>query len=82
VTRFHVKGFNDRGSTTTPFDMVLRNGMSRHHICIEALRRSPRTASRATNLIAELEDLITKASAYARAHFEDQPEIANWTWSR
>ncbi|MGI8476070.1 MAG: phosphoketolase, partial [Thermomicrobiales bacterium] len=80
VARFHVKGFNEQGSTTTPFDMVLLNGMSRHHICIEALRRAPRVGSRATNLISELETMIAKASAYARAHFEDQPEIENWRW--
>src|SRR3989454_542089 len=37
--RFHVRGFNEQGTTTTPFDMVVLNGMSRYHLCIEALRR-------------------------------------------
>jgi xylulose-5-phosphate/fructose-6-phosphate phosphoketolase len=81
VTRFHVKGFTEQGTTTTPFDMVLLNGMSRYHIAIEALRRSPRVSARAASLISELENLIAKASAYARTHFEDQPEISNWTWT-
>ena len=36
---FHVRGFNEQGTTTTPFDMVVLNGMSRYHLCIEALRR-------------------------------------------
>ena len=81
VTRFHVKGFIEEGATTTPFDMVLLNGMSRHHICIEALRRAQRVGSRAVGLITELENLILKASAYARTHFEDQPEISDWTWA-
>ena len=38
--RFHVRGFNEQGTTTTPFDMVVLNEMSRYHLCIEALRRS------------------------------------------
>ena len=36
-TRFHVRGFNEQGTTTTPFDMVVLNGMSRYHLCLEAL---------------------------------------------
>ena len=35
--RFHVRGFNEQGTTTTPFDMVVLNGMSRYHLAIEAL---------------------------------------------
>jgi xylulose-5-phosphate/fructose-6-phosphate phosphoketolase len=81
VDRFHVRGFIEQGTTTTPFDMVLLNGMSRYHLCIEALRRAPRVAAQAGGLITELENLIARASAYAREHFEDQPEIENWTWS-
>ena len=38
--RFHVRGFIEEGTTTTPFDMVVRNKMSRFHLCMEALRRS------------------------------------------
>src|SRR5579872_6925097 len=33
--RFHVRGFIDEGTTTTPFDMVVRNEMSRFHLCME-----------------------------------------------
>ena len=45
--RFHVHGFNEQGTTTTPFDMVVLNGMSRYHLAVEALRRSPRSGARA-----------------------------------
>jgi xylulose-5-phosphate/fructose-6-phosphate phosphoketolase len=38
--RFHVRGFMEERTTTTPFDMVVRNQMSRFHLCMEALRRS------------------------------------------
>ncbi len=82
ATRFHVKGFMEQGTTTTPFDMVLLNGMSRYHIAIEVLRRARRVNSLAASLTSELEHLIATASAYARVHFEDQPEINDWTWKR
>ena len=42
--RFHVRGFNEQGTTTTPFDMVVLNRMSRYHLALEALRRSRRRA--------------------------------------
>ena len=45
--RFHVRGFNEQGTTTTPFDMVVLNGMSRYHLAAEALRRSSRMRERA-----------------------------------
>ncbi len=79
--RFHVRGFNEEGTTTTPFDMVVLNSMSRYHLAALALKRVPRFRQRADALIAELEHEIKKAVAYSREHFEDPPEIANWTWT-
>jgi xylulose-5-phosphate/fructose-6-phosphate phosphoketolase len=84
--RFHVRGFNEQGTTTTPFDMVVLNGMSRYHLAAEALRRAgevsgSRLEDRASTLIAECEAAIARATAYSREHFEDPPEISNWTWT-
>jgi xylulose-5-phosphate/fructose-6-phosphate phosphoketolase len=81
AARFHVRGFNEQGTTTTPFDMVALNGMSRYHLCIEALRRTSRIGDRAATLIADCRAAIDQAAAYARAHFEDPPEIRDWVWS-
>ncbi len=81
VERFHVRGFNEQGTTTTPFDMVVMNGMSRYHLCIEALRRVPRVREQAQGLIAECNNLIARAVAYSREHLEDVPEITNWVWT-
>jgi xylulose-5-phosphate/fructose-6-phosphate phosphoketolase len=79
--RFHVRGFNEEGTTTTPFDMVVRNGMSRFHLSIEALRRTPRLAARAPALIEECERMLARHERYVRAHLEDMPEVSDWTWS-
>jgi xylulose-5-phosphate/fructose-6-phosphate phosphoketolase len=79
--RFHVRGFNEQGTTTTPFDMVILNGMSRYHLAIEALRRASRLRPQAPGIVAELENQIGKAVAYSREHLEDPPEIRDWTWT-
>ena len=79
--RFHVRGFNEQGTTTTPFDMVVLNGMSRYHLAIEAIKRAERIRPQAPGLITELHSSIQKAVAYSREHFEDMPEIRDWTWS-
>jgi len=77
--RFHVRGFMEEGTTTTPFDMVVLNQMSRFHLCMEALRRSG--YGQAGPLIAWCEEMLAKHESYTREHFEDMPEIRDWTWS-
>jgi len=79
--RFHVRGFNEEGTTTTPFDMVVRNGMSRYHLVIEALRRAPRIAPRAAQLTEQCEGMLARHARYVRDHLEDMPEVSDWTWS-
>jgi len=79
--RFHVRGFQEQGTTTTPFDMVVLNGMSRYHLAAEALRRTTHIFNRAPALIQACDTLLAKAVAYSREHFEDLPEIRDWTWT-
>jgi xylulose-5-phosphate/fructose-6-phosphate phosphoketolase len=77
--RFHVRGFNEQGTTTTPFSMVVLNGMSRYHLAIEALRRAPARPNRDV-LIEECRAAIRHATTYAYEHLEDAPEISAWVW--
>nr|WP_236600908.1 phosphoketolase family protein [Ktedonobacter sp. SOSP1-85] len=79
--RFHVRGFNEEGTTTTPFDMVVLNGMSRYHLCIEAMRRAPRVRALTPPLIAECNDQLARHKAYVRANFEDMPHVRDWVWT-
>lgn len=79
--RFHVRGFIEQGTTTTPFEMVVLNGMSRYHLSHEALRYVPRLGGRGQALMADCQELIEQATAYSQAHFEDLPEIRNWVWT-
>ncbi len=80
-SRFHVRGFNEQGTTTTPFDMVALNGMSRFDLAALAIRFSPLPANRASELMEELHRHTERATAYTREHFEDLPEIRDWRWT-
>jgi xylulose-5-phosphate/fructose-6-phosphate phosphoketolase len=80
ASRFHVRGYIEEGTTTTPFDMVVLNRMSRFHLAIEALKRSRRAPERMKALITACEDKLAQHFAYTRAHFEDMPEIHDWRW--
>jgi xylulose-5-phosphate/fructose-6-phosphate phosphoketolase len=79
--RFHVRGFNEQGTTTTPFDMVVLNGMSRYHLAMEALRRAKRFQEQAPELIVQCEAKLAEHHEYVRAHLEDMPEIRDWVWT-
>jgi xylulose-5-phosphate/fructose-6-phosphate phosphoketolase len=79
--RFHVRGFNEQGTTTTPFEMVVLNEISRYHLAAEAIRRSPRRLDRVEELTAACTDLLQRHHAYAREHLEDPPEVRDWVWT-
>lgn len=81
ASRFHVRGYREEGTTTTPFDMVVLNGISRFHLAIEALRRCRRPPENASLLIAECEATLRKHTQYVQEHLEDLPEIRNWVWT-
>jgi xylulose-5-phosphate/fructose-6-phosphate phosphoketolase len=81
ASRFHVRGFNSQGTTTTPFDMVVRNGMSRYHLAAEALRRARRLPAGSDRLADFCESQLQRHEAYVVDHMEDMPEVRDWTWS-
>jgi len=78
--RFHVRGFNEQGTTTTPFDMVVLNAMSRFHLAAEAIRRSPLKSTHEVS-IERLETMIADAVRYSRDQLQDPPEIRDWVWT-
>jgi xylulose-5-phosphate/fructose-6-phosphate phosphoketolase len=81
VDRFHVRGFVEEGTTTTPFDMVVRNHMSRYHLCMLALKHTRRGDGQALELARKYEAMLLKHDAYVREYLEDMPEVRDWTWS-
>lgn len=77
--RFHVRGYIEEGTTTTPFDMVVLNKTSRFHLCLEALRRAS-TIPGSGQLIQLCQEQLERHRKYVVEHLEDMPEIANWKW--
>jgi xylulose-5-phosphate/fructose-6-phosphate phosphoketolase len=76
-----VRGYKEEGTTTTPFDMAMRNDIDRFHLVIDAIDRLPQLEGRADHLRQEMADARLHARAYAREHGEDDPAIAGWSWS-
>lgn len=76
--RFHVRGYIEEGTTTTPFDMVVCNGMSRYHLAIEALHRVGRLQSTSGDLINYFNEKLEEHRRYVREYGEDMPEIREW----
>lgn len=79
-TNFHVRGFVEEGTTTTPFDMAVMNKLDRYHLAIEAIQRLPALAERKPDLVAGLKAKLDAHHAYVREHGEDMPEIRDWKW--
>jgi xylulose-5-phosphate/fructose-6-phosphate phosphoketolase len=83
--RFDVNGYREEGTTTTPFDMQIRNRTSRFHLVIQAAqktaRRRPELAAHAESLVLEFERRIMEHGAYIHAHGADLPEITGFRWA-
>ena len=77
---FHVRGYKEEGTTTTPFDMVMLNDLDRFHLAIDALDRIPDLAGPAAHLRQDLMDARLRARMYTREFGDDAPEIRDWIW--
>ena len=77
---FHVRGYKEEGTTTTPFDMVMLNDLDRFHLVMDVVDRVPGLADRAAHLRQDMADRRLRARAYTRDHGEDDPEVSGWMW--
>jgi xylulose-5-phosphate/fructose-6-phosphate phosphoketolase len=79
--RFHVRGYLEEGTTTTPFDMVVLNRMSRLHLCLDVMRYVAGALTESGALVAYCTKMLDEHEHYIREHFDDLPEIKDWVWS-
>ena len=79
--RFHVRGYIEEGTTTTPFDMVVLNKMSRLHLCLDVPRYVPDMFRNSRALLERCVSLLDQHEIYIRENFDDLPEIKDWAWS-
>ena len=76
----HVRGFNEEGTTTTPFDMVVLNHMDRFQLALDAICRVPRLQPRVDAATRRCAASLARHKAYIIEHGEDLPEIRDWRW--
>jgi xylulose-5-phosphate/fructose-6-phosphate phosphoketolase len=79
---FHVRGYKEEGTTTTPFDMVMLNDLDRYHLVMDVVDRTDGLASTAGHLRQLMADKRIEARAYTREFGEDTPEVTNWKWTQ
>jgi xylulose-5-phosphate/fructose-6-phosphate phosphoketolase len=78
---FHVHGFNEEGTTTTPFDMVVLNKLDRFSLMLNAIKRVPRLASRVAEAEQAYWTAMERHKLFISEHGKDMPEVADWRWS-
>jgi xylulose-5-phosphate/fructose-6-phosphate phosphoketolase len=78
--QFHVRGYKEEGTTTTPFDMVVMNDMDRFHLVMDVIDRVPGLSNSAAWLRQQMVDTRVRHRAWTREYGEDLPEVSNWTW--
>ena len=76
----HVRGYKEEGTTTTPFDMVVRNDLDRFHLVADVIDRVPKLASVAAYSKQAIDDKLIEHRQYITEHGEDMPEIREWEW--
>ncbi len=76
----HVRGYKEKGTTTTPFDMVMLNDLDRYHLVMDVIDRTPGLGVAQAGLRQEMQDARQRARDYTREFGVDIPEVADWGW--
>jgi len=75
-SNLHVRGYNERGTTTTPFDMLMMNDLDRFRLVMDVIRRVPSLGSKYAGLNQRMDDERMSHRAYTRAHGEDPDDVS------
>ena len=78
---FHVRGYKEEGTTTTPFDMVVMNDLDRYHLAGDVIDRLPSLGAKAAYTKQYLRNRLLEHKAYVYKYGEDMPEIRDWNWA-
>ena len=77
----HVRGYKEEGTTTTPFDMAVRNAIDRFHLAGDAIDRVPRLRDRGAHVKQMLREKLVDHRLYIEQYGKDIPEVLEWTYS-
>ena len=76
----HVRGYKEEGTTTTPFDMAIRNDLDRFHLVADVIDRVPKLGYRAAYLKQLVRDRLSEHHQYIERHGQDLPDVLDWKW--
>lgn len=76
----HVRGYKEEGTTTTPFDMLVRNDLDRFHLVGDVIDRVPRLGYMAAYTKQAIRDKLIEHKEYITKYGADMPEIHDWKW--
>ncbi len=79
-SHFHVRGYKEEGTTTTPFDMTVLNDLDRYHLAGDVVDRVPRLRNVGAHFRQWLRNKLVEHKQYVRERGADMPEVKNWTW--
>jgi len=77
---FHVRGYKEEGTTTTPFDMTVMNDLDRFHLAGDVVDRVPKLQRVGAHFQQFLRDKLAEHKRYTHEHGDDMPEVKNWKW--
>ncbi len=77
----HVRGYKEEGTTTTPFDMLVRNDLDRFHLVADVIDRVPKLTYKAAYIKQAVRDKLIEHKEYITRYGQDLPEIREWKWS-
>tara|TARA_R110002073_G_scaffold41466_2_gene117053 strand:+ start:3482 stop:5863 length:2382 start_codon:yes stop_codon:yes gene_type:complete len=79
--QFHVRGYKEEGTITTPFDMTVMNNLDRFDLVMDTIDRLPQTGKKGAMLKQKLAEKLVQHKQYICRHGQDMPEIRDWKWS-
>jgi xylulose-5-phosphate/fructose-6-phosphate phosphoketolase len=78
---FHVRGYKEEGTTTTPFDMTVLNDLDRFHLAGDVVDRVPPLQRVGAHFKQFLRNKLVEHRHYICERGDDLPEIRDWKWS-